>query len=439
MMVLGRFALLIAALTLIIIGTTFSFADPRPCAINFREEGSLLSGKKFTTFQVSPSESKDALHPALVRALVAQGYEIAGTDKDGGSIRALNPGRPGRRASMDAAITQLGESALRVELTFTLLAGIMAASDRVRDEFCGLLTEAFAAVAESSTASPRGRGTSQVVAQPERTASSSGAVAQAQSPFIRFTKGGSLGVGCEEANWMLGGVARVAVGVPPGTPAHEDGTAHQFLEQGKDYALANCPSVRQAAARTLYPSQIAVYLYYEGTPPEEAEYGRNVPYAAHAFYKVYPDRILLAEYKNFAEEIKQTEARLESIRQRLNAFRARNKVQQFVSCSSLKTNPYALERKVVGTVGQFDSMIAADTAIIARGSCRVVVSGIPRGTFTTKRVEILLAGEVVGQAEVRGLQLPQLRFVGIHICQEEWCRDVLPRPIEYLEGGRLDF
>ena len=106
-----------------------------------------------------------------------------------------------------------------------------------------------------------------------------------------------------------------------------------------------------------------------------------------------------------------------------------------MSCDSLERNPFALERKTIGLRLSFEQMIAKDQGVFGvgdgwGGGCGVAVSGIPHGTFSTQRVKVLLVGKVLGNTKINigkvTLLVPHLSFVGVHICKDEKCSDIVP-------------
>lgn len=81
----------------------------------------------------------------------------------------------------------------------------------------------------------------------------------------------------------------------------------------------------------------------------------------------------------------------------LKDFLRKHRVADGVSCEALARNPYALEGKIVVVRGTFDQMVARDRAVFEGGSpCGFTVSSIPKGTFSTERWLVLIAGEVLG-------------------------------------------
>jgi hypothetical protein len=109
---------------------------------------------------------------------------------------------------------------------------------------------------------------------------------------------------------------------------------------------------------------------------------------------------------------------------KLNVTFTRKHGSQSVACEALSRNPFAYEGKVVALNVTFEQMIARDRGLFG---CGVAVSGIPQGVFSSREVEVVLAGRVLGNTEVKigpaTLQVPHLQYVGVHICKEGDCAD----------------
>lgn len=106
------------------------------------------------------------------------------------------------------------------------------------------------------------------------------------------------------------------------------------------------------------------------------------------------------------------------------AFTRKHGIRESMACGALSRNPFAYEGKVVALNVTFQQMIARDRGLFG---CGVAVSGIPQGVFSSREVEVVLAGRVLGNTEVKigpaTLQVPHLQYVGVHICKEGDCAD----------------
>ena len=61
----------------------------------------------------------------------------------------------------------------------------------------------------------------------------------------------------------------------------------------------------------------------------------------------------------------------------------------------------------------------------------VIVSDIPKGMFKEEGLIVVLASKVIGKTETKlplvgTMQVPHLKFVGIHFCQDDHCYDIIP-------------
>lgn len=162
------------------------------------------------------------------------------------------------------------------------------------------------------------------------------------------------------------------------------------------------------------------------------EYG-NAPQARRYQIqkKEYQERLAVlekAKNKKIAMEKKQKiDAEQEVIRKRRAEFNKKYKVQHWVTAKRLGTNPFVYEGEVVAIVTYFNNMVAADEAIF--GNADAVVSSVPRKLFQDK-VPVVLAGKVVGKKAIKTpvggeLVLPYLKFIGVHVCKDWNCKDML--------------
>ena len=61
----------------------------------------------------------------------------------------------------------------------------------------------------------------------------------------------------------------------------------------------------------------------------------------------------------------------------------------------------------------------------------IIVSDIPKGMFKEEGLIVVLASKVIGKTELQiplwGLmQVPHLKFVGVHFCKDYTCKDIIP-------------
>jgi|LGVF01.1.fsa_nt_gb hypothetical protein len=103
-----------------------------------------------------------------------------------------------------------------------------------------------------------------------------------------------------------------------------------------------------------------------------------------------------------------------------NQFLKKHGVKEQPSSDTLMSNPFVYEGQTIGIKAEFGEMMTATKAVFDMGSTDyIVVSDIPRGTFTKSGVDILLAVKVIGKTDLRlpifgTVSVPHLKFVGVH-------------------------
>ena len=153
--------LLIFVLTVLLVYPAYSEAtdNSRPCMVNFSLKG-FWYGQIAKNFQEYPKSSKAATFSYLLKKIASIGYKINSSDKDAGLISA-SYGR-GDASSLNAAITELNPTGVRVDLTFTASPGVAFREDEARTEFCSILDDVPINSSDSITPTPQ--------AAPEKTA-----------------------------------------------------------------------------------------------------------------------------------------------------------------------------------------------------------------------------------------------------------------------------
>jgi hypothetical protein len=129
-----------------------------------------------------------------------------------------------------------------------------------------------------------------------------------------------------------------------------------------------------------------------------------------------------------AEEKKRMEART-----RYDQFAKKYGVTKLPTIQELETNPFTYEGVIIAIKSTFEEMSTATQGVFtSRVSSSfsdhpLVVSGIPRGTFT-KKGAVMLAGRVLGKTELKtglgSIAVPHLTFVGVHSCADSDCNDI---------------
>ena len=152
----------------------------------------------------------------------------------------------------------------------------------------------------------------------------------------------------------------------------------------------------------------------------------------------YPNRTLPTQVKinlgDYRMEALKAKEKAES-RKRYNEFVKKNSVEEWPDISEFSANPFIHDGKIVALRVSFGEMQTATQGIFAEvdsmGAQPFVVSDIPKGMFKKSGTIVVLAGKVLGKTELQvplfGLrQVPHLKFVGVHFCQDSNCSDIIP-------------
>ena len=113
----------------------------RQCIANFSIQGSWFSGRVVRTFQEYPNVSKGPTFTYLIAKLASIGYRINSSDKETGLISAsyqVSLGK-GETTSLNAVVTELTPTGVRVDLTFTAGGGVSFSRKEAEKEFCSIL------------------------------------------------------------------------------------------------------------------------------------------------------------------------------------------------------------------------------------------------------------------------------------------------------------
>ena len=119
--------------------------DSRPCVTNFVVKGTMVSGQTFNSYEERPGTSKGVVFDRVVRSLTTKGYNVTSANKELGIVSALNPiimGK-GSRATLNVAVAE-SQNRVRVDTTFAIPGLTGTSTPAVREEFCGILRDAFA-------------------------------------------------------------------------------------------------------------------------------------------------------------------------------------------------------------------------------------------------------------------------------------------------------
>ncbi|HEX7213964.1 MAG TPA: TPM domain-containing protein [Methylomirabilota bacterium] len=158
--------------------------------------------------------------------------------------------------------------------------------------------------------------------------------------------------------------------------------------------------------------------------------GRVVAGIAGAVDAVF-SRVALARQ---AEAERESAARQKAAAAELSELLRRHGAKEVVPCRELVSNPFAREGQRVATVLSFEQMSERDTAVFTSGfvECAIVAVGAPARLFPSRKVEVMLLGVVKGTTElalpmVGRTRVPQLGFLGVHMCRQTGCGEFWPR------------
>ena len=119
------------------------------------------------------------------------------------------------------------------------------------------------------------------------------------------------------------------------------------------------------------------------------------------------------------------------VSKRRDEFIKKNGVEEWPDISELSANPFVYEGQTIAIQTNFETMQASTQGIFVVGDAPIIVSDIPKGMFKEEGLIVVLAGKVIGKTELQlpflGLmQVPHLKFVGVHFCQDKNCNDIIP-------------
>lgn len=215
---------------------------------------------------------------------------------------------------------------------------------------------------------------------------------------------------------QTGGADVVGI-VPPSADLSNDSLARSLLDEGEKIHREQChysgivhieliPSTYTTPDGGLYAPILVMGLRHSNGP--------------HLRYENY---VIQAEQKRQQANVRKSQQ--EEVQRRLGEFVRRYSIAEWVDQEKLIANPFAYQGKTVGLLTRFDHMLTSSSALVGQ----FVFADIPNNTFTT-RAQVLIAGRVLGNTEVKlpvvgPTLLPHLKFVGVHICEQDKCAEIL--------------
>ncbi len=240
-----------------------------------------------------------------------------------------------------------------------------------------------------------------------------------------------------------GGQMDVIGEVPKSIYLASDEVARRLVMIAAQHLSTRCKAARHGSGR--------VFLVHDGYQVTVRDrYTEFIPVQINA--KVWGGYLgqewpKVDQYQNFALEGKQREAAKErqaardaARQERWNEFARKHGVHELADSGKLFRNPFLYQGKTIGVFLRFDRMMTANSAIFDGGggfgtryaSNVFVVSNIPITTYKQSPVYgDVLAVRFLGMTEIRGIpfvesmKVPNLRFVGVHFCQEWDCSEML--------------
>ncbi|MGD9579713.1 MAG: hypothetical protein AB7Y74_15870 [Syntrophorhabdus sp.] len=237
--------------------------------------------------------------------------------------------------------------------------------------------------------------------------------------------------------------------VPPEVDLSNDITARKILAAGAQFAQKKCPNPNKRCPA----ENINVYLYQAG----KKSFNREWLVQARSTHAC--DKLIWEEYDNYplkerqkAEKQKrysakrqlekeQREREMQAAKEKekrerreasenFNQFVQANAVKEWPSMKQLSSNPFVYERATVALTASFLTMESATRGVFKSAGDVFIVSDIPKGMFRVEGQNIVLAGKVIGKTDFRApiigqVQVPYLRFVGVHFCKDRQCSDII--------------
>ncbi|PKN86095.1 MAG: hypothetical protein CVU51_07705 [Deltaproteobacteria bacterium HGW-Deltaproteobacteria-1] len=108
------------------------------CVPNFTEGGSFWEGRTYQSFKVFSNLSKGQAFDKALVAISANGLQISSSNKEAGLISASTAiafGK-GNRAPFNVLITDIGKKTIRVEISYNIGPGSVAATPAIIEAFC---------------------------------------------------------------------------------------------------------------------------------------------------------------------------------------------------------------------------------------------------------------------------------------------------------------
>lgn len=189
--------------------------------------------------------------------------------------------------------------------------------------------------------------------------------------------------------------------------------------------IATDPSAKPQGARLVVFGDVDFATNeYIDTPGNIYLFRNSVNWQIGTFTKAERER-QKSEARKAKEEAKKT-----AVRKRYNEFVEKYNVKEWPSIDELYANPFVYQGNTIAINASFETMETAIQGILSSKGKFFVVSNIPNGLFKTGGQSVVIAGKVLGKTETKlplvgTIQVPHLKFVGVHFCEEYDCNDII--------------
>ncbi|MCI0560957.1 MAG: hypothetical protein MN733_20925 [Nitrososphaera sp.] len=121
-----------------------STVDNRPCVANYSTEGGFWMGKQFKTYEDFPTIDKNTAFDKLAARIASSGLQIINSNKELGILSASTPvtaftHSTAKTVPLNVVVQNINPRGIRVEVVYTLSAGLATSADMVQEKFCNLL------------------------------------------------------------------------------------------------------------------------------------------------------------------------------------------------------------------------------------------------------------------------------------------------------------
>lgn len=119
-------------------------AESRPCVANFRAEGSVWTGKKFTSSADIPKVTRAGAFDQVIKQVAGDGWQIVNTNKDAGLVSASRSvsGGKGKTVPLNVIISDGKPDGIHIEAVIQASGGLGPSEKESKGEFCKIFEAA---------------------------------------------------------------------------------------------------------------------------------------------------------------------------------------------------------------------------------------------------------------------------------------------------------